>query len=309
MRVLGNTPSYQTVLLRDLKDEHYPYETEYKDFQEQPRWKQFHVMELHPLGMLLSVGKYYAYLNKLKGEWDFTDKVNNASLPAPPSEPHDNETEELGKAVKAFWQSLPRVNRVTLIHYGLVRFDSIALIDEKGDRLHECPHIFVDFNSERGPFSGAIRYLEIDQYRNESIEGLSRIAVFPLKFSKPSFGTIYKDRFVSVNEGTRQVLKLNSYNAEVTIYDVDEKYGYLKPTDVIGIEKTEDKSGKMILIKITSIRIVAGKKLLEACSGDPALKEVIESQISRTLKSEDSIRILEAIVIYDWQIEQNRPVV
>jgi hypothetical protein len=38
-------------------------------------------------------------------------------------------------------------------------------------------------------------------------------------------------------------------------------------------------------------------------------KQEIETQISRELQTGDNILVVEALILYDWQIEQNRPVV
>ena len=78
---------------------------------------------------------------------------------------------------------------------------------------------------------------------------------------------------------------------------------------MIGVDRTEDKDGKKTLLKITNVRITTGRELLDACKDDPPLKQEIEGQISRQLKPGDTIPIVEALVLYDWQIEQNRPVV
>jgi len=40
VKILGERPRFQFVLLRDTKDVHYPYKSEYKDFKERPRWKE-----------------------------------------------------------------------------------------------------------------------------------------------------------------------------------------------------------------------------------------------------------------------------
>jgi hypothetical protein len=220
---------------------------------------------------------------------------------------HDAEKEELRNAVKDFWEQLPRANQATFVHDGLIRFDSIAFVDDKGDTEYECPHLFVDFHNERGPFSGRHQYLEINEHQYESIEGLKRMKFFPEEFPKPSFGMVYKDKFISVDDRTRASLKNN--RGGITLYDADNKYSYLKPTDVIGVEKSEDKEGNKTLLKITSVRVTKGKELIDACKDNPALKQEIERQISRQLKSTDTVQIVEALVVYDWQIEQNRPVI
>jgi hypothetical protein len=52
-------------------------------------------------------------------------------------------------------------------------------------------------------------------------------------------------------------------------YYAEKKYGYLKPTDVIGVEGTQDKDGQKTLLKITNVRTVPGKELLESCAENP----------------------------------------
>lgn len=307
LRILGDAPHYQPVLLRDLKDTNYPYEDDYKDFDKRPRWKEYTAVEFHPLGLIVSIGRYYAYIDKTKGEWDFTKAVNNVMRVHDDQRRRDVDNEELGNSVKGFWELLPRVKKAMFVNNGLVRFDSIVFIDDKGDSKYKCPQVFVDFHSERGPFSGHIQYLEINEHHDESLDGLKRAAIFPKTFPKPSFGTVYKDKFIVLDDRMRSTLKYSS--AGITLYDSDKKYAYLKPTDVISVEKSEDKDGKKTFLKISNRMVATGKELLDLCKENPPLKQQIENQIARELKPGDKIDVIEALVIYDWQIDQNRPVV
>lgn len=307
-RVLGDNPNHQSVLLRDLQDTHYPYEDEYKDFEKRPRWKEYPVVEFHPLGLIVSVARYYAYIDKQNAEWDFTKAVNNIMPVQGHHRRHrDAEKEELGNSVKDFWQQLPRTQRCTFIYNGLIRFDAIAFIDEKGDTEYECPHLFVEFHGERGPFAGGIQYLEINEHHGESLEGLKRIEIFPKRFQKPTFGTLHADKLIFVDDRTRATLKHNL--GGITLYAAVEEYSYLKPTDVIAVDKTEDKEGKKTLLKITNVRVVTGKELLGLCKDNPPLEQEIEKQLSRQITPGDNVRVIEALVLYDWQIDQNRPVI
>jgi len=307
-RVLGDNPSHKSVLLRHLQDTHYPYEDKYKDFDKRPRWKEYPVVAFHPRGLIVSVARHYAYFDKTNAEWDFTKAVNNI-LPMQGYHRgrHDAEKEEIRNAVKGFWQQLPRAKRVTFVNNGFISFDSIALIDDKGDTEYKCPHLFVDFHHKHGPFSDGFNYLELNEHKHESLDGLKQVKIFPEQFPKPSFGTIYKDKFVSVDDRTRAIIKHNQDG--ITLYNANKRYSYLKPTDVIAVEKSEDREGKKTLLKITNVRATTGKDLLEACKDNPVLKQEIEHQISQELKSDDTIQIVEALVLYDWQIEQNRPVI
>ncbi|HQS58361.1 MAG: hypothetical protein B7Y56_09690 [Gallionellales bacterium 35-53-114] len=307
LRILGDDPHHQSVLLRDLKDSSYPYEDDYKDFDKRPRWKEYSTVEFHPLGLIVSIGRHYAYIDKTKDEWDFIKAVNNV-IPAHNFERRRNlDKEELGISVKGFWELLPRAKKATFIRNGLIRFDSLAFIDDKGDSEYKCPHLFVDFHSNNGPFSRTQEYLELNPHRYESLKGLKRATIFPKTFQKPSFGAVYVDKFLSLDDRTRNTLKYNSDG--ITLYDSDKKYAFLKPTDVIGVEKTGDKDVEKKLLKITNKRVATGMELLDLCQEDPPLKQQIESQIGRELKLGDKIDVIEALVIYDWQIEQNRPVV
>lgn len=307
LRILGENPHHEPVLLRDLKDTNYPYEDDYKDFDNRPRWKEYSTVEFHPLGLIVSVGRYYAYIDKMKGEWDFTKVVNNVIRVHGHERQRNVDRDELRNAVKGFWELLPRAKKAMYVANRLIRFDSIVFIDDKGDNKYKCPHLFVDFHSERGPFSSAIEYLEINEHHDESLDGLKRTTIFPETFQKPSFGTIHTDKFIVLDDRTRSTLKHSS--GGITLYDSEKKYAFLKPTDVIGVEKTEGTDGKKTLLKISNRRVATGKELLDLCKDSLSLKQEIENQVARELKPGDKIDVIEALPIYDWQIEQNRPVV
>lgn len=307
LRVLGDDPHHQSVLVRDIKDTNYPYEDDYQDFEKRPRWKEYSAVAFHPLGLIVTIGRHYAYIDKTKGEWDFTRAVNNVMHVHGHRRGRDVDREELRNAVKGFWEQYPHGKKATFVHNGLIRFDSIVFIDEKGDNECDFPHLFVDFHIERGPFSGVIQYVEINEHHRESLDNLKRVNIFPETFPKPSFGTVYKDKLIVLDDRTRATLKYNS--GGITLYDSGDKYAYLKPADVIGVEKTEDKDGKKTLLKITNSRVATGKELLDLSKDDPPIRREIENQIARDLKPGDRIQIIEALAIYDWQIEQNRPVI
>jgi len=308
LRILGENPHHKSILVRDLKDTKYPYEDDYKDFETQPRWKEYSAVAFYPLGLIVSIGSHYAYFDKTKGEWDFTKAVNNSIIVRGQQRRRYDDEDELRNAAKGFWEQIPNVKKATYVRDGLIRFDSIAFIDDKGDTEYKCPHLFVDFHRERGPFTGMFHHLKINEHHSESIKGLKRITIFPETFPKPSFGTVHKEKLIEFDDRTRATLKHHS-GGGITIYDLDRKYEYLKPSDVIGVEKTEDKDGNKTLLKITNSRMAMGSELLESYHDNPALKHAVENQIGRELKPKDKVHIIEAIVIYDWQIEQDRPVI
>jgi Restriction endonuclease len=309
LRILGEDPSSRSVLLRDINDEHYPYKSEYVDFEQRPRWKMFDAVEFHPLGLIVQVWERYAYFDKKKGEWDYTEAVDLAvPVDSPDRDRRDRKDEDKRLAVQGFWEQLPRASRVTLNTYGLVKFNSMDFIDEKGDSAHRCPHIFVDFQGERGPFSGFSKRLKVNKHYQEDIDGLKRVNVFPKKFSKPAFGSIYTDRFVTLDSRLLTQIQ-KSWRRDTTIYDTEGKYGYLKPMDVIAVDTGKSEGADKLLLKITNAQTITGKDLIDAYAENPALKSEVEAQALREIDREESLLVLEAQVISDWQIDQNRPVV
>lgn len=307
MRALGEDPKNKTILARDLQDLHYPYKDEYGDFDKSPRWKAYAAVEFHPLGLLVLVRRHFAFYDKPSAQWDFTEFVNNTrSDYGLHPQPHDPADEQRRHAVKAFWEQLPRANRAMHIYQGLIRFDSIALVDEKGDSDFSCPHVFIDFRG-KGPFAGGIEYLEIDEHHHAPADRAKRVAIFPKDFIKPVFGTIHEDKAVVLGDRARRALEHNRNGA--TIYDPNGKYSYLKVTDVVGIDKAGGGGRSQYLLKVTNIRTVAGAALLAEGKDNPFHQLEIEAQIGKELNPADSIQVIEAEAIYDWQIGQNRPVI
>jgi hypothetical protein len=187
---------------------------------------------------------------------------------------------------------------------GLVRFDSIVVIDSEGDSLHKFPHIYVNFLGSRGPFFSFYEYIEINQHHHIVVKGLKRVNKFPDAFSKPSIGVVHRDKVVHLDEHTLALLKKGSSWVD-TLYDCDDRYQFLSPGDVIAVDKTEGAEGKRTLIKITNKRQESAKDYLEERKGDPTAGRNIEEQIGRKLDHNDTITIYEFKVVYEWQLKGN----
>ena len=154
LRVLGEDPRHKSVLVRDLNDDKYPYEDDCRDFDKRPPWKAYSVSSLHPLGLVLSVGEYFAYFDRCRNEWDFTRTGNLARTLDGQHTLRQRDGDEDRISVKGFWEQLPRENRAMFIRNGLIRYDAIEYVDDKGDSEYDVPHVFVPFDAERGPFVG-----------------------------------------------------------------------------------------------------------------------------------------------------------
>ena len=301
LKLLGEHPHQKAVLLRDTKDVHYPYKAEYKDFKKRPRWKEFPVVEMHPLGLVVEVAKYFAFHDPIKKEWDYSDTVN--LVPRQVDEEEREQSHDLRQNVEGFWEFFQKANQTMFVVNGVVRFDSIAVIDSEGDLLHKFPHIYVDFQGDR-TFVGFHEYLEISEHHHKSVEGLERAKKFPATFSKPRVGTIYRDKTIQLNDRTLALFKSGNRLFD-TIYDCDDRYQFLNPSDVIGVDKTEVSDTKRILIKITNKRQERGEDFLKRREVDPMAGRGVEEQIGRNLDSNDTITIYEFKIVYEWQLEKS----
>lgn len=305
MRALGDEPRGR-VLIRDLNDESYPFSDEYPDFDKNPRWKEYAVVSFDPRGLVVTVARYFAYLDKESREWDYTKAVEGDQSFIGRQDEEEERLQVQRLAVRGFWELLPRTNRAVLVRRGLIRFDAIQYIDDKGDRDFKVPHIYVLYDGKRGPFFGFHEYLEINEHTNAQLEGLSRKSVFPDEFFTPTFGTIHRDKPIALDEGTRSIL--HHGRREMTLYGVGGQYGDLKPTDVAPVEGNAPRSTENLFVKVTNVRLVKAPVLLEAAGDNPSIQREVERQIGRELKSSDKVRVIEVVAIYEWQIEQNRPV-
>jgi hypothetical protein len=188
---------------------------------------------------------------------------------------------------------------------GLIKFEDIAVIDDKGDSEFQFPHIFVDFHETKGPFFGFAEYLRAHEHRRESLDGLKRIDHFPSKFDAPRIGTVHSTKLKVEPRVTRL---LSAGNASMnTLYDVEGRFDFLAVADVIAIEGAEDKKGGSrdpLLIQITHKRMMTGKGFMGTLIGDPTLKHRVEEQVGREATEHDQLRIVEFKLIYAWVIER-----
>jgi hypothetical protein len=301
LKLLGETPHSKVILLRDTKDVHYPYQEEYRDFKNHPRWREYPVVEMHPLGLIVRTARYFAFLDLIKKSWDFSDAINVSHCQVDDKERARNH--DLHQNIEAFWEFFQRENQAMFVIDGLVRFDSIVVVDGEGDALHKCPHIYVDFQGDRGPFDGFCRWLEIGEDSRVSVEKLRKTKKFPSTFPPLRIGVVYRDKTIALNDRTRVALKSRNRWMH-TIYDCSDRYQFLNPGDVIGIEQTESRTEAKDLIKITHKRKEHAADFLKRRKNDPMVRREVEDQIGRKLESNDTITIYEFKVVHEWQLEE-----
>jgi len=292
---------HQSILIRDLKDTHYPYEDEYKDFKTRPRWKEYVAFEHHPLGLWCHNHRYFAYIDREKKEWDFTEEVDLVHRNRENMEKRQHRIEKQD-LVEGVWDYFPRKNKGHFIIDCLVKYSDIAAIDDKGDVLFNFPHLYVDFVGNKGPFLGCRNVLEINKKEIDLTDDYKRICVFPKKFKKVPVEKIYQDKKITLNEECLKEFKKHNVD---TLYETDDKYSFLEPKDVILIDK-QDVADEEIFIQITYKFKTKAKDHIDQTIEPFRTKRNIELQLQRAPKDNEEINIYEFKKVYNWQLEKSK---
>src|SRR5260370_30869945 len=83
------------------------------------------------------------------------------------------------------------------------------------------------------------RYLEVSRGYGEpqtfNITDWKRVKIFPATFPEPSTGTIHQEGAVQLDQDTHRIV-VNANDSVREFYDLDGKYNFLKPRDVITLK-------------------------------------------------------------------------
>jgi len=280
---------HKSILIRDIKDEEYPWSEAYKDFGEFPRWVEHVTFGFHPRGLLFHVRKYYAFIDTKTKTFDFTEAVDLIRRHRD-MEDRDEIKFETREKVLDFWKHLPRENQAEFHVERMIPYSNILVVDEKGDIKNNFPHLYVDFNNIDGPFTSQWDILvQGHQKLFLGKEKYNRVSVFPLDFPKIRTGKVFKDNPVEWDEQTRREFELNA--GTKTLFDIDNKYDFLKARDYIMISGVKS-NGEELYIEITNIQRAKLKDCLEENGGQYSRK-LIERQVGRQVKDNEQITIME----------------
>jgi hypothetical protein len=267
---------YEAVLVRDLKDDKYPFKDEYPDFQKQPRWKEYKAYAYHPLGVWFHVHDYYGYIDREKREWDYTTEVDLLFS----TNESDEEREQRVAAqehVEGVWDFFPKYKQGRFIIDGAIKFEDMVLFDPKGDVLYNFPHIYVDFEGATGPFAGFGKTFKILGEEIELDDTWTQIKVFPKKCSRPKLGKVHMKSPIKLDPETLKSFK-EHYDREMALYSVDNKYNFLNAKDVVPISETGDESERSF-IQITNRYQIKIDDYLAQQPGNYFIRRSIQNQL------------------------------
>ncbi len=290
------------VLLRDLNDVHYPNDRVYPDFDKRPRWEEYRALALQPDGLVLFCREHFASYDKQAKHFDYTDAFNLVQKePRTHCWKDDREQFDLQNNVRSCWKHLPRQHQAIFKLIGLIPFEDIAFVDEKGDSANPFLHIYVDFKYGGSPLARTRQFLE---WQHESIDiqaDLKRVEVFPKEFAPFVVGTVYEDKQLTLSLEELSQFKRNP-DYFTTLFDVEKKYSYLKQRDAIFVTTAETTTDRMYLEVTHEYRTTVGKYL----SGIPGAlpKDYIERQVGHVVKEPDRLHVFEVQAVYGWQISR-----
>jgi len=292
---------YKPILIRDFKDNHYPWKEDYKDFDEKPRWKEYIFTAYHPLGLIILVYERYAFVDFKKKEWGFTESVNLVNKLSERNKGRYSFDKQ--KKVEYFWRHLPMKNQAKLIVKGCVNFNDILIIDKEGDVLYDFPHIFVDFRPKKGPFDWTWSVLEVNGQKIEITEDFKKVDIFPSEFPAIKRGKIYENKSIEWDDETVRLFRDERIR---TLFDVEGKYNYLNPKDIIKISIKNLGSEEEIYAEVTHKYTTNVEKYLEDKNhnGSSFSMKNIETQVRRKVKGKEKITIFELNKLWGWEIKK-----
>jgi hypothetical protein len=220
------------ILVRDIDDTEYPHDEAIADFKDRPRWNEYEAFALHPRGIAMHVEKRFAYLDRTKNEWDYTkfaDLLAHHSENFGDFEKSRKRNERRDQVVDTF-TFLPLGKQATYCIDGLIEYENIRLVDDKGDEKFHVPHLFAVHCGERGPFFGFKKYFEIDEQILYPNDEFKKIGVFPASFELTPLGTFHSTKPIALPPQALDAFK-NFTAGFNTLWDVDGRFAHLQPRD------------------------------------------------------------------------------
>jgi len=184
-----NHPNYTNVLIRDPRDERYPFINSPDEFIKSPYWRywRFHAHE-PPDHLAFVFKKYFAYVNWETKEYDVL-KDFDAGVPSYPEICYLNrdwwDPNNVYQRYHTYWlDNIPEDNRAWALELRIIHYDRILAFDEIGDIYHPGLHLLVEYGPSNDPFEpnrGVLLLMSAKMYGPSPIEPSDgkRISFFP----------------------------------------------------------------------------------------------------------------------------------
>jgi hypothetical protein len=179
---------HRDVLIRDPRDEHYPYIDSTDEFIKSPRWRYWEFYAHEPPDHLAFIYKrHYAYVNWEAKEYDILSEYDDGvplSTEVVGLEQRWWDPNNLAQRYHNYWwNSVPEANRAWAVELRIIHYDRIIALDEIGDFYHPGPHLLVEYGIDGQPFKPNARkqFLESSSHPRNTIDVRDgkRISYFP----------------------------------------------------------------------------------------------------------------------------------
>ena len=176
------------VLIRDPRDETYPYIHSVAEFVTSPRWRYWH-FHFHdpPDHLALVYRRYYAYVDWETKEYDVLSRYDDG-VPLYPSvcglEGRWWDPDNRQQRYHDYWiNNIPESSRAEATELRIIPYDRIVALDEIGDSHHPGPHLLVEYGADGQPFKPDARQIFLEcSYpfkKTMSIGDCKHISYFP----------------------------------------------------------------------------------------------------------------------------------
>jgi TusA-related sulfurtransferase len=285
----------QDVLIRDINDEYYPRKDDCPNFLLNPKWGKYSFQKYSISGVWFQIRMHYGYFNSRTKEWDIFEGFDSNKMVEEFEKEKDlRKKMERNIEIRNFWTHLPFSSQVEVSVWAHLKYDHMLLIDDKGDFLNKTPHIYADYRFQYGPFNRILNVIgkgvntkPIDH------EGGKRINVFPKTFPPLKSGKTYKNEFVHLSENSNKLFN-KIYTSQYSIFDLNRKYDFLNPGDVISI-KVDSNPETHILVKFTCKYTLTVKEYYEENLDNYRLREQLATQLDKKPADDEKINVYEFI--------------
>jgi hypothetical protein len=295
-RVLGDPQSMheRNVLIRDIADDHYPYKGDYPDFDKKPRWVERVVSCHHPNGLLIRSREFFAYVDRRKKEWDYTQHAD-ALVFRRDVLTDDERQQQLKKEteVRNILKFLPRTHQGIFEIEGMLAYADILVVDPEGDAHHHHPYLYAEFSGPLGPYCANRTRLSVGDEEIELDDTWRRIDFFPKSFSgAPAKPRIPRTEKISLDP---DVLKgFRDYGPLDTLYAVDNRFDFLSQGDIVAVAESAREAGDADrLLQILHIHRGPFVEYLKDRRDHFGIRHNAMRQIGRDIDDEEPVTILE----------------
>ncbi|SYZ71943.1 conserved hypothetical protein [Candidatus Zixiibacteriota bacterium] len=295
-----NNDFHAPILIRDIAVTHYPFEENYEDFKKRPRWEEFVAYGYQPEGLLVHMRRFYAHFDPDREEYDYAQDLDLLNRMPRLYEKQDPKQHEHWERVTDFWRHLPRRFQAYCELDGVVEWQDILLIDDKGDALFECPHIYVEGrdNDSLIPRQGLI--LDLNRSRIRVEKSFVRKSIFPKKYPPIRKLAVTKGKMFTLDPDTKRLFTIH-LALEGTLFDVDKKYRSFKAREIIQVSDVLI-DNEPLYLEITYRYMTTVNKYCGETQ-DPIKKISIEKQAGRKVNNNEKIDVLECQRISSWQLK------